>query len=189
MFLSTLFFLYVATGTTITDLRDVRVYFISFDISRPEVLIHFAWLLLGWYFYRFWLSNAGIRAFQLIKNGHLNEQNFLMSYMLRKIKEQNPNRREMRVEFTTPKRDKSRYYLETNRVLEMQAAKDNWNDAQGISKELDIGATEWYYLVGRHIISVALTKSPNFWDSIFPYYYAIAAMIVGAYRWLIENCI
>ncbi len=86
----------------------------------------------------------------------------------------------MRVETTVLKRDKSRYYSETHRVLELKAIKGNWEDAQGISKQLDINATEWYDFAGRHIISVAFTKSPDFWDSIFPYCLAIVAMGVGA---------
>ena len=61
----------------------------------------------------------------------------------------------MRIETTVLKREKSRYYVETNRVLELKAIKGNWDDAQGISKQRDINATEWYDLAGRHIISVA----------------------------------
>ena len=67
----------------------------------------------------------------------------------------------MRVETTVLKRDKSRYYLDTNRVLELKAIKGNWEDAQGISKQRDSNATEWYDLAGRHISSVAFTKSPD----------------------------
>jgi len=42
----------------------------------------------------------------------------------------------MRVETTVRKRDKSKHYLDTHRVLELKAIKGNWEDAQGISKQL-----------------------------------------------------
>lgn len=95
----------------------------------------------------------------------------------------------MRVETTVLTRDTSRYDVETNRVLELKAIKGNWEEAQGISKQRDSNATEWYDLAGRHISSVAFTKSPDLGDSLFPYCWAIVAMGVGKYKGLIENCL
>ena len=189
MLLSTLFFLYVATGTSVSDLKDVRVYFISAEITRPEVLIYFAWLLLVWYFYRFWLSHRGYQAISQITNAHLNQNNVYKEYFLKEVIKENPNLREPKIESTKPIRKNTKYSLETNRVLERKEHKSSWNDAEGVSKTLEVTFFTWHYLVGRHFVRVSLSKSPEFWDSLFPYIFSISAMLVGIWRAYSERCI
>jgi len=86
--------------------------------------------------------------------------------LLRKIKKTNPGRREMRVETTVLTRDTSRYYVETNRVLELKAMKGNWEEAQGISKQRDSNATEWYDLAGRPLV-VWHSRSLLIWGILY----------------------
>ena len=182
MFLSTLFILYVATGSSVTDIGDVRVYFISVEISRPEVLIYFAWVLLVWYFYRFWLSHRGYSAFREIKNGHMNERTVFNAYLLKKIREEYPDRKELGLEKTRLKQKNSKYFLVSKRVVEKPDGSLSLHEAAGIPKEREVHSIIWHYLRMRHIISVAFSKSPKFWDAIFPYWFSLFAVLLGLFH-------
>ena len=183
MILSTVFILYVATGTSTSDINQVSVYFFTVAISRPDVIIYFSWILFAWYWYRFWLSHRRNNAFGAAKENSLHMQEFLKRAALPAIKKAVGKDRKLQLEKAVPLKVDNAYLLRVHRVYE---GDDKGGRVQVGDEAYDIHVSrlKWWYLYVRHSTTVALAFSPAFWDTKFPHYFATAAVAIGLYRWL-----